>query len=200
MSLDEGKSPGATKMAKSWEENADIARTCLEKARKNMKKWADEKRRHREFTVGNLVLVKLLPQQFKALRSVHKGLIRRYEGPFQVLAKVGKVSYRLDLPSTLKIHPVFHVSMLKPYHADKEDPSRGYSHRAPPVVTKSYDKELETMLTSRTVRKRGVSPRTEYLIKWKGLPESEATWELSEDLWQFKEHLKAYEATRTTPE
>ncbi|KAE8662634.1 cytochrome P450 78A7-like [Hibiscus syriacus] len=200
MPLDEGKSPGAAKMAKSWEENADIARACLEKARKKMKKWADEKRRHREFSVGDLVFVKLLPQQFKALRSVHKGLIRRYEGPFQVLAKVGKVSYRLDLPSTLKIHPVFHVSMLKPYHADKEDPSRGYSHRAPPVVTKSYEKEVETVLTSRTVRKRGVPPRTEYLIKWKGLPESEATWELAEDLWQFEEHLKAYEATRTTPE
>ncbi|KAE8681992.1 hypothetical protein F3Y22_tig00111277pilonHSYRG00011 [Hibiscus syriacus] len=200
MPLDEGKSPGAAKMAKSWEENADIARAYLEKARKKMKKWADEKMRHREFSVGDLVLVKLLPQQFKALRSIHKGLIRRYDGPFQVLAKVGKVSYRLDLPSTLKIHPVFHVSMLKPYHADKEDPSRGYSHRAPPVVTKSYDKEVETVLTSRTVRKRGVPPRTEYLIKWKGLPESEATWELAEYLWQFEEHLKEYEATRMTPE
>ncbi|KAE8717725.1 Detected protein of unknown function [Hibiscus syriacus] len=161
MPLDEGKSPGAAKMDKSWEENADIARACLEKARKEMKKWADEKRRHREFSVGDLVLY---------------------------------------LPSTLKIHPVFHVSMLKPYHADKEDPSRGYSHRTPPVVTKSYDKEVETVLTSRTIRKRRVPPRTEYLIKLKGLPESEATWELAEDLWQFEEHLKAYEATRTTPE
>ncbi|KAE8724094.1 hypothetical protein F3Y22_tig00010927pilonHSYRG00135 [Hibiscus syriacus] len=134
MPLDEGKSPGATKMANLWEENANIARTCLEKERKKMKKWADEK------------------------------------------------------------------SMLKPYHADKEDPSRGYSHRAPPVVTKSYDKEVEMVLTSRTVRKRGVTPRTEYLIKWKRLPESEATWELAEDLWQFVEHLKAYEETRTMPE
>ncbi|KAE8681498.1 Detected protein of unknown function [Hibiscus syriacus] len=129
-----------------------------------------------------------------------------------VLAKVGKVSYRLDLPSTLEIHPVFYVSMLKTYHADKEDPSRGYSHRAPPVVTsrgyshraphvvtKSYDKEVETVLTSRTVRKRGVPPRTKYLIKWKDLPESEVTWELAEDLWQFEEHLKAYETTRMTP-
>ncbi|KAE8726163.1 Detected protein of unknown function [Hibiscus syriacus] len=167
MPLDEGKSPGAAKMAKLWEENADIARACLEKARKKMKKWADEKRRHREFSIGDLVLVKLLPQQFKALQS---------------------------------IHPVFHVSMLKPYHTDKEDASRGYSHRAPPIVTKSYDKEVETVLTSRTVRKRGVPPRTEYLIKWKGLPESEATWELAEYLWQFEEHLKAFEATRTTSE
>ncbi|KAE8729756.1 cytochrome P450 78A7-like [Hibiscus syriacus] len=67
MPLDEGKSPRAANMAKSWEEIAEIARACLEKARKKMKKWADEKRQHREFSVRDLVLVKLLPQQFKAL-------------------------------------------------------------------------------------------------------------------------------------
>ncbi|KAI3462633.1 hypothetical protein Pfo_019296 [Paulownia fortunei] len=127
----DGRSPGAIKMAKSWEEQADLARSCLEKARRRMKKWADERRRPQEFNIGDPVLVKLLPQQFKALRGMHKGLVRRYEGPFPIVAKVGKVSYRIDLPSSLKIHPVFHVSILKPYHGDEEDPSRGQSHRAP---------------------------------------------------------------------
>nr|GFD36558.1 hypothetical protein CTI12_AA187700 [Tanacetum cinerariifolium] len=48
-------------------------------------------RRHVEFEVGDQVMVKLLPQQFKSLRKVHKGLIRRYEGPFPVIGCVGKV-------------------------------------------------------------------------------------------------------------
>ncbi|KAK6163843.1 hypothetical protein DH2020_000707 [Rehmannia glutinosa] len=135
-----------------------------------MKKWADEKRRPKEYTIGDLVFIKLLPQQFKALRGMHKGLVRRYEGPFTITGKVGKVSYRVDLPDTLKIHPVFHVSMLKPYHVDEEDPSRGYSQRAPPVVTKSYDKDVEEVLMKRIVRRRGVPRRTQYLIKWKGYP------------------------------
>ncbi|KAM7485714.1 hypothetical protein LguiA_001723 [Lonicera macranthoides] len=187
-------------MAKSWEEHVDLARSCLNKARRRMKKWADKKRRPMEFNIGNQVLVKILPQQFKAYRSVHKGLVRRYEGPFPVIAKVGKVSYRLDLPSTLKIHPVFHVSMLKPYHEDVEDPSRSESQRAPPIVTKSFDKEVEEVLATREVRRRGVPPCKQFLIKWKGLPESETTWESQADLWQFEDKLRRYEATRTSPD
>ncbi|KAL9146253.1 hypothetical protein ABFS82_13G098200 [Erythranthe guttata] len=145
-----------------------------------MKKWIDDKRRPLIFNDGAQVMVKLLPQQFKALRSMHKGLVRRYEGPFPVITKVGKVSCRLELPSSLKILPVFHVSMLKPYHEDKEDPGRGESHRAPLIVTKSYDKEIDEVLGRQLKRRRGVPPSIQYLIKWKGLRESEAVWETKE--------------------
>ncbi|KAL7108917.1 hypothetical protein ACP275_06G142900 [Erythranthe tilingii] len=187
-------------MAKSWEEQADLARACLDKGRRRMKKWADDKRQPREFDVGTQVIVKLLPQQFKALLSMHKGLVRRYEGPFPVIPKVGKVSYCLELPSSLKIHPVFHVSMLKPYHEDKEDPSRGESHRAPPIMTKSYNKEIEEVLGQQLKRRRGVPPSIQYLIKLKGLPEFEATWETKEDFWQFQDGLHLFETTRRSPD
>ncbi|KAG8363029.1 hypothetical protein BUALT_BualtUnG0012500 [Buddleja alternifolia] len=128
ISFDSARCPGAAKMAKSWAEQSDLAKSFLEKARRKMKKWADPKRRHLEFNVGDKVLIKLIPQQFKAFRGMHKGLVRKYKGPYPVVAKVGKISYRLDLPSTLKIHPVFHVSILRPYQEDEEDPSRGESH------------------------------------------------------------------------
>nr|GEV49020.1 retrovirus-related Pol polyprotein from transposon TNT 1-94 [Tanacetum cinerariifolium] len=68
-----------------------MAWASLDKATKRMKKWADEKRRHIEFEVRDQVMVKLLPQQFKSLRKVHKGLIRRYEGHFSVIGRVGKL-------------------------------------------------------------------------------------------------------------
>ncbi|KAK2993339.1 hypothetical protein RJ640_002708 [Escallonia rubra] len=138
-----GRSPLAMQVARSWNEQADMARSYLDKAARKMKKWADKRRRPKEYNLGGMVMLKLLPQQFKSFRKVHKGLIRRYEGPFPIMAKVGKVSYRLELPPRLKIHPVFHVSLLKPHYADMEDPSRGESHRAPTAVVKSYDKEAE---------------------------------------------------------
>lgn len=142
----DGKSPVAYKFAKRWHEQIDLARAYLDKAAKKMKKWADKKRRQVEFTEGDMVMVKLLPQQFKSLRGVHKGLVRRYEGPFPVIKRVGKVSYQVQLPPKIKIHPVFHASMLKPYHGDTEDPSRGVSQQAPTAVVTSYDKEVECIL------------------------------------------------------
>ncbi|RVW28374.1 Transposon Tf2-11 polyprotein [Vitis vinifera] len=193
-----GRSPAAFKFAKGWHEQADIARSYLDKAAKKMKKWADKKRRHTEYKVGDMVLVKLLPQQFKSLRPVHKGLVRRYEGPFPILGKVGKVSYRVELPPRLKIHPVFHASYLKPYHEDKDNPSRGLSKRAPTAVVTSYDKEVELVLADRVIRRRGVPPATEYLVKWKGLPESEASWEPAEALWQFQEQIERFRAEGAT--
>ncbi|PKI68931.1 hypothetical protein CRG98_010690 [Punica granatum] len=54
-----GNSPVAYKLAKSWQEEADLARSCLNRATKRMKKWADKKRRHVEYSVGDLVLAKL---------------------------------------------------------------------------------------------------------------------------------------------
>lgn len=91
----------------------------LSKAQQTMKKFADSKRRVLEFQVGDHVLVKLQPyrQHSIALRRNQK-LGLRYFGPFQIIAKIGPVAYKLLLPPTAKIHPVFHVSALKPYKGE----------------------------------------------------------------------------------
>ena len=82
-----------------------------------------------------MVLVMFNPRQFKALRGMHHNLVRKYEGLFKIVAKVGKISYRLELPPHFKIHSVFHASVLKPYQLDKDDPRRNKSQRAPITIT-----------------------------------------------------------------
>ena len=64
--------------------------------------------------MGDRVYLKLQPhiQSSVALRSNHK-LSFRFYGPFEVLSRVGKVAYKLDLPTSTQIHPVVHVSQLK---------------------------------------------------------------------------------------
>ena len=48
----------------------------------------------------------------------YKKLALRYCGPFEILAKVGSVAYQLALPPNIKVHNVFHVSILKRYVHD----------------------------------------------------------------------------------
>ena len=110
---------------------------------------------------------------------------RASEAIRRAFRSVGKVSYQLQLPPRLKIHPVFHASLLKPYHGDAGDPSRGKSRRAPTAVVTASDKDVEYILADRVIRRRGIPAYNEYLMKWKNLPESETTWESENDLWQF---------------
>ncbi|OMO77547.1 reverse transcriptase [Corchorus capsularis] len=199
-----GPNPAAYKFAKEWQEQADLACVCLHKAAKKTKKWADKKRRDVEYQVGDLVLVKL----YTTLKNpgLHTGLVHRYEGPFRVLRRVGKLAYKFDIPRGYKfrMHPVFHVSLLKPYHADEEDPKRGKSGRAPFRITTRFEKEVQSIIAERAVgrKRKGCVQKKEYLVLWKGQPETEASWEPAEALWQFEEYIRRFheeEATRASP-
>ncbi|XP_040932038.1 uncharacterized protein [Gossypium hirsutum] len=196
-----GPNPAAYRFAKDWQEKNDLARACLHKASKRSKKWADQNRRDIQFQVGDSVLAKL--HLILRYTGLHKGLVRRYERPFKVVKRVGNVAYKLELPPKLKVHPVFHVSMLKPFHEDQEDPNRGKSERAPMGVKVSYDREVENIEADRVIRRKYHRPQHEYLVRWKGLPDSEASWEPAEALWQFQGKIDQFhkeDATRASLE
>ena len=71
------------------------------------------------FSAGDLMFLKVSPMK-GVMRFGKKGkLAPRYIGPFEIRSRVGEVAYRLVLPPELsRIHPVFHVSMLRKYIAD----------------------------------------------------------------------------------
>jgi hypothetical protein len=93
-------------------------------------------------------------------------------GPFKVIATWG-VNCKLQLPKTWRIHPVFHNSLISPYH---ETMAHGPNFtKPPPDIIKGEDDhyEVKTILQScLTPNKKGV----QYLIKWKGYPDAENSW------------------------
>ncbi|KAK2976529.1 hypothetical protein RJ640_012316 [Escallonia rubra] len=122
-----GKSPRAISFSEEWRHNIDLAHSYLEKAARIMKKHADKNRRFQEFNVGDKVMVKLLPQDRKFLRGRDSRLLQKYEGPLTIVKKIDKMAYKVDPPNwwSRQLHPIFHVSMLKPFYEDTADPSRG---------------------------------------------------------------------------
>ncbi|GKC43600.1 putative reverse transcriptase domain-containing protein [Tanacetum coccineum] len=92
----------------------------IQAARDRQKSYADVRRKPLEFQVGDRVMLKVSPWK-GVIRFGKRGKLNpRYIGPFKVLAKVGTVSYRLELPQQLsRVHSTFHVSNLKKCLSDE---------------------------------------------------------------------------------
>lgn len=87
------------------------------KAQSRMKAQADSKRRDLSFDVGDVVFLRLRPYRQKSLaKIINEKLSLRYFGPSKIVHRVDPISYKLQLPQTSKIHPIFHVSLLRLAH------------------------------------------------------------------------------------
>ena len=161
-------------------EKVDVAREKLKEARARQKSYADKHRRDLEFRVGDRVFLKVSP--FRGVRrfGIKGKLSPRFIGPFEILERIGEVSYRLALPPQLShVHDVFHVSLL-----------RGYNYHPLHVVSYPFDQiqpdmslpeEPEAVLDRQErVMRRKVIPFVKIL--WRNHPEREATWETEESI------------------
>ncbi|GJZ99841.1 putative reverse transcriptase domain-containing protein [Tanacetum coccineum] len=108
------------KLIQETTENIALIKQRMQAAQDRQKSYADRKRKPIEFEIRDRVMLKVSP--WKGVVWFGKGgkLNPRYVRPFKVLAKVGKVAYRLELPQELsRVHHTFHVSNLKKCYADE---------------------------------------------------------------------------------
>ncbi|GKE06388.1 putative reverse transcriptase domain-containing protein [Tanacetum coccineum] len=92
----------------------------IQASRDRQKSLADRNRKLMEFQVGDMVMLKGSPWKGVIRFGKRRKLNPRYIRPFKVLAKVGTVAYRLELPDQLRrVHSTFHVSNLKKCYADE---------------------------------------------------------------------------------
>ncbi|GKD79817.1 putative reverse transcriptase domain-containing protein [Tanacetum coccineum] len=92
----------------------------MQAARDRQNSYTDLKRKPMEFQVEDKVMLKVSPWK-GVIRFGKRGKLNpRYVGPFEVLEKVGEVSYKLELPEKLsRVHNTFHMSNLKKCYADE---------------------------------------------------------------------------------
>jgi hypothetical protein len=92
--------------------------------------------------------------------------------PFKVIQVMSAINYRLELPMQWSIHDVFHTDLLTPYH---ETVTHGANYQRPPpdLVEGVEEYEVEKVLDSRRYRRRR---KLQYLIAWKGYPDSDNQW------------------------
>ena len=91
-------------------------------------------------------MLRLLPCNIHTRRPSKK-LDRKKIGPFKITAKIGSNAYKLDLPSSMRIHNTFHISLLEPYE-DNKFPSQ-IQEPPPPIQIEGEDEdELDEIIDS----------------------------------------------------
>nr|GEX26120.1 putative nucleotidyltransferase, ribonuclease H [Tanacetum cinerariifolium] len=167
-----------SELVKVTNEKVVIAKEKLKESRSRQKSYADRHRRALEFKPGDRVFLKVSPCRGVRRFGLKGKLSSRFIGSFEILDRVGEVSYRLALPPKLShVHNVFHVSLL-----------RGYNYHPYHVVQYPFDKIREDLSFAEEPeaildrQERVMRKKTIPLVKvlWKNHPESEATWENEE--------------------
>ncbi|MCI05977.1 hypothetical protein A2U01_0027032, partial [Trifolium medium] len=146
----------------------------LMRAQDRMKYFADEKGTNRNFQIGEWVFLKLRPHRQSSVETrINAKLAARYYGPFQIVERIGAVAYKLKLPEGARVHPVFHVSLLKRAIGDYQ-----VENELPQELEEECGEQFlpESVLATRMVDKDGVQTQ-QVLIKWNGRTMDEATWE-----------------------
>ena len=150
------------------------------------KSYANKNRNFREFQVGEHVFLKVRAKKSSLRLGNCKKLAARLCGPFEVLSRIGLVAYELALPPSIKVHNVFHVSLLKKYVHDPNhlvdwrmiqvEPEGGFQVQPVGIL----DKKVK-MLRNRAIG--------QVKVQWRHFSPEDATWELEDEMRKAYPHV-----------
>ena len=191
--------PSVEEMLENLMDDLLLAAKNVEKAQSNQEQQANRHRQHVEYEEGQKVWLSTADLRLKS--KITPKLSPRWIGPFTITRKISSLNYRLELPPTLSVHPVFHISKLRLHHeSERFDPHRDLSpsiSRPPPVIVEEGEEaEYEVEEIKKHRRRKWDDGKTykQYLVKWKGYPEWDSTWEWEDTLMEHSSKIvKRYE-------
>lgn len=129
-----------------------------------------------EFALGQWVWLRLLHRPVASLHVKGRGKLGpKFFGPFRVVAHGGDVAYKLELLAGARLHDVFHVVLLKPFHG------------VPPSQPATLPELLHGRVVvqpAKAIKGRLARGRQELLVHWENVPAAEASWV---DLKEFRQ-------------
>ncbi|GKC15524.1 putative reverse transcriptase domain-containing protein [Tanacetum coccineum] len=183
-------------MIQETTEKIVLIKQRIQAAQDRQKSYADLKRKPMEFKVGDMVMLKVSPWK-GVVRFIKRGKLNpRYVGPFKVLAKVGDVAYRLELPQELsRVHHTFHVSNLKKCYADEP--------LAMPLEGVHIDDTLQFVeepveIMEREIKRLKRSRIPLVKVRWNSRRGPEFTWEREDSFKKKYPHLFTNRASSST--
>ena len=162
------------------------AKHCIKAAQDRQQTYANQKRRPVEYKLNQWVW--LSTRNLKLQVGGTKKFLPKYIGPFQITQLVGTgteaaprapSAVKLDLPPTCKVHPVFHVSLLKEFV-----PRPGQVPQRPAIRVDADGVpvfEAEAIVQEKVKTSRGRTVRS-FLVRWKGYSALDDTWEEEADI------------------
>ena len=182
-----GKYKEAEKFVEKMKEIQEEAKAALGKAQEDMKKYADRRRAEvDEYKVGDLVMLSTKDLKYQMVRRRTEKLTKRFIGPYKVQKIVLSNTVKLELPSTIKIHPVVNISRIWYYVGQVE----GQKKEQPALVIIEGEEEWEV---ERILNKQKIRGKNKYLVWWKGFIAESDTWEEKENLGNVKEAIEEFE-------
>ncbi|MCO5558310.1 hypothetical protein L7F22_011890 [Adiantum nelumboides] len=162
------KVEASKQMLDEMEAQTKAIRKDIQAAQDRQKHYADKGRSERTFKLGDRVFLRVKPKRSNLSLGKFKKPNPRYCGPYEIVKVISDQAYKLGLPPNLKVHDVFHVSLLKTSVPNPDQildveqivvPAQG-------VLELQLDYILETR--ERKLRNRSI---IEHLVKWKDSPE-----------------------------
>ena len=178
-------------LAQKREQILEKTKLLLKKAQKHYEKQVNAGRREVKYGMGQKVLLNV--KNFTLPKGLTPKFMSKFAGQFLIVERVFKDVYKLELLPEIKVHPTFHVSLLKPFKEDTLWLDRKQVIRPPPnLVGDHLEYEVEGILKCRNHKHKG----KEYLVKWRGYHEKEAIWVAARKMVHAKEIVECFEKTR----